>query len=459
MVVINQNVFIHSFRGIGAIMLLAFSSFCFALPQLAGSKTAYHYDTKQTITPVPKGYQAFYINHIGRHGSRYISKSKYEEIAYQTLLLADKDNQLTDEGKSLLKQVLYIKQLNNNHYGELTDLGRQDIGLISQRMLANNPTVFKGHNIAVISSTSPRAKETAEIFVQPFKAKYPHIQVTTQPENGQTLLRFFNYSPAYDKYKQSKAVKNALKEIKFSPKTIALSQTVAMKFFTHDFIEKLNVGMDIGEYNSIKTEDFSLAVYQLYQELQALPTEVLVNHQLNFDDYFSEEANAWFNTVVTAKNYLQIGPAFDANGIQIKIAAPLLRNMLMTADNAITNNNVDANLRFAHAETLSPLATLMEIEGTTKVAKTLFDYPTVWHAEKIIPMGANIQWIFYKSEQPHHPILVKILLNEQEVHLPISTQQYPYYRWQDVKQFYTNKLNQLGLNENQPDIDMLKKLK
>lgn len=459
MVVINQNVFVHSFRGIGAIMLLAFSSFCFALPQLAGSKTAYYYDTKQTITLTPKGYQAFYINHIGRHGSRYISKSKSEDIAYHTLLLAEENNQLTDSGKLLLKQVLYIKQLNNNHYGELTDLGRKDIGLISQRMLKNNPTVFKGHNIAVISSTSPRAKETAEIFVQPFKEKYPHVQVTTQPENEQTLLRFFNYSPAYDKYKQSKVVKNALKEIKFSPKTVALSQTVAMKFFTLDFIEKLNVGMDVGEYNSIKTEDFSLAVYQLYQELQALPTEVLVNHQLNFDDYFSEEANAWFNTVVTAKNYLQIGPAFDANGIQIKIAAPLLRDMLMTADNAITNNNVDANLRFAHAETLSPLATLMEIEGTAKVAKTLFDYPAVWHAEKIIPMGANIQWIFYKNEQPHHPILVKILLNEQEVHLPISTQQYPYYHWQDVKQFYTNKLNQLGLNENQSDIDMLKKLK
>lgn len=74
-------------------------------------------------------------------------------------------------------------------------------------------------------------------------------------------------------------------------------------------------------------------------------------------------------------------------------------------------------------------------------------------------MGANIQWIFYKSEQTHQPILIKVLLNEREVHLPIKTDSYPYYRWNNVKQFYVNKLNKLGLDENQSAIEMLKNLK
>ena len=133
--------------------------------------------------------------------------------------------------------------------------------------------------------------------------------------------------------------------------------------------------------------------------------------------------------------------------------------MIHTADEAIANQKLDANLRFAHAETVSPLATLLEINGTYTVTNSLFDYPSVWQADKIVPMSANIQWIFYQSQQANQPVLVKVLLNEQEVKIPVPTNNYPYYRWQDVKQFYINKLNKLGLKDSQNTLEMLKNLK
>jgi multiple inositol-polyphosphate phosphatase / 2,3-bisphosphoglycerate 3-phosphatase len=141
---IKQHFFIYP---IATMMLHILSPLSFAEMLTSGSKTAYQYDLQQSIAPVPDGYQAFYIDHVGRHGSRYISKSKFEDIAYKVLNLAEKDNQLTEMGNSLLKQVISIKALNKNHYGELTDLGRKDIRLISQRMLANNPTVFNGKKL------------------------------------------------------------------------------------------------------------------------------------------------------------------------------------------------------------------------------------------------------------------------------------------------------------------------
>lgn len=443
-----------------SIFLFVFSSMSFAQQVIvSGSKTAYQYDTAKTLTPAPKGYQAFYIDHIGRHGSRYISKSKYEDIAYQTLLLAEKEGQLTALGEDLLRQVTIIKQFNQNHYGELTDLGRQDIGLISQRMLANNPTVFKGQKIEAITSSSPRAKETAEIFIKAFQAKYPNITITQQPDDKQTLLRFFEYSPAYDEYKSSKVVKKGISSLEDATKTIQMSHDIAQKIFNHDFSNKLNKGIEIIGKSPIKSRDFVFAVYQLYQELLAFPSQVLTDNHLDLTAYFTKEQQQWFSTVATVKNYLQIGPAFDANGIQIKIAAPLVWDLIHTADEAVANSNIDANLRFAHAETISPLVTLLEIAGTSTVANSLFDYPTVWQADKIIPMSANLQLIFYKSNQANQPVLVKALLNEQEVKLPVSTNYYPYYRWNDVKQFYVNKLNKLGLSDNQIELEMLKNLK
>ena len=442
------------------IFLIVFSSMSFAQQMtVSGSKTAYQYDTTQHLTPAPKGYQAFYINHIGRHGSRYISKEKYEDIAYNILLLADKEDQLTNRGKALLKQVATIMQLNKNHYGELTDLGRKDISLISQRMLANNPTVFKGQQLNVITSSSPRAKETAKIFMQAFNTKYPNVEIRQQPDDAQTLLRFFDYSPAYYEYKSSKTLKKAIKSLEHAPQTIQMGDEIAKKIFTSDFSSKLNNGVDVIGKSTIKTNDFVIAIYQLYQELLAFPSQVLTDNHLDLSTYFSVEEQTWLNTVVGTKNYLQIGPAFDANGIQIKIAAPLLWHMIHTADEAIANQKLDANLRFAHAETVSPLATLLEISGTYTVTNSLFDYPSVWQADKIVPMSANIQWIFYQSQQANQPVLVKVLLNEQEVKIPVPTNNYPYYRWQDVKQFYVNKLNKLGLKDSQNTLEMLKNLK
>ena len=438
---IKQSFFIQFL--IVAILLLIFSPLSLA----------------KMMTAVPAGYQAFYIDHIGRHGSRYLSKSKYEDIAYSVLTLAEKNNQLTDMGKSLLKQIIRINALNRNHYGELTDLGRKDISLISQRMLNNYPTVFKGQKIEVISSTSPRAKETAEIFVKPFKANYPDIQIFQPPENKQTLLRFFEYSPAYDAYKKSKNIKAALKLLERATKTADMSQDVARLIFTADFIHQLNNSVALSEKSSIKTADFVIAIYQLYQELLSFPPETLAGNHLDFSDYFTQDQLVWFNTVVTAKNFLQIGPAFDAKGIQVKIAAPLLLDMLKTADKAITDKNVDANLRFAHAETVSPLATLLELEGAYTAVNSVEDYPSVWQAERIIPMGANIQWIFYQSNQSNQPILIKVMLNEREVHLPLPTNNFPYYQWDEVKQYYKNKLHKLGLTDESASLEWLNKVK
>ncbi|MDF7666827.1 histidine-type phosphatase [Orbaceae bacterium ESL0727] len=428
-------------------------------PILSGSKTAYYYDVVQIQTPAPQGYQPFYIDHVGRHGSRYISSAKSEQRVYQLLLLADQAQQLTPKGQQLLTQVMTLMKLNQNHYGELTDLGRQAIRSIGQRMWDNYPTVFTGKSIAVLSSTVPRAQESAAIFLQPFSAKYPGVKVEQQPNHQQTLLRFFDYSPAYLQYKKSHAIKQQLQSIAQTPQINAMSNAVAERIFRATFLSQLEQGAVMVNHAPIHTNDFVIALYTLYQALLSFTPQTLHDHQLDLQSYFGDDENNAFAIVVTAKDYLQIGPAFDANGIQIKIAAPLLWNIIHTADSAITGNRLAANLRFGHAETLSPLATLLEIEHTHTVADSLLTYPAVWQAATIIPMAANIQFIFYKPTDSHdisaNHILVKLLLNEKEVHLPIITDHYPYYRWDKVKQFYVNKLNRLGLADNQSDQALL----
>ena len=48
-----------------------------------------------------------------------------------------------------------------------------------------------------------------------------------------------------------------------------------------------------------------------------------------------------------------------------------------------------------------------------------------------------MQIVFYKKKaKTDGDILVKFLLNEQEVHVPVETDSFPYYKWDDVRAYY-----------------------
>ena len=65
-----------------------------------------------------------------------------------------------------------------------------------------------------------------------------------------------------------------------------------------------------------------------------------------------------------------------------------------------------------------------------------------WQNYKIFPMACNIQLIFYKHKKNRGDVLVKALLNEREVSLPVPTTMHPYYRWDDVRDYWTKKLGE-----------------
>ena len=64
-----------------------------------------------------------------------------------------------------------------------------------------------------------------------------------------------------------------------------------------------------------------------------------------------------------------------------------------------------------------------------------------WINYRIFPMGANIQFIFYRSSPADKDVLVKVLLNENEATLPIPTENAPYYKWNEVRKYYLDKLD------------------
>ena len=56
-------------------------------------------------------------------------------------------------------------------------------------------------------------------------------------------------------------------------------------------------------------------------------------------------------------------------------------------------------------------------------------------------MACNVQLIFFRD--PKHPdkdVLVKFMLNEEEKRIPVDTDIFPFYRWEDVKRYYRTQV-------------------
>ena len=88
-------------------------------------------------------------------------------------------------------------------------------------------------------------------------------------------------------------------------------------------------------------------------------------------------------------------------------------------------------LRFGHESCLLPFVCLLELDDYGKAYSDMETLADHWHSYEIFPMASNVQFVFYRKANDSD-VLVKVLLNEREVQLPVDTDRAPYYPWAEV---------------------------
>jgi hypothetical protein len=120
----------------------------------------------------------------------------------------------------------------------------------------------------------------------------------------------------------------------------------------------------------------------------------------------------------------------------------LLRRIIQQADSCIQQPKTNVHLRFGHETVLLPLICLLDINGFGLVTEDFDQLESKgWINYHIFPMGSNLQFIFYRKSPADRDPLFKVLLNENEATLPLSSDLAPYYRWSDFRQYYLRKLD------------------
>lgn len=126
------------------------------------------------------------------------------------------------------------------------------------------------------------------------------------------------------------------------------------------------------------------------------------------------------------------------------MAKPLLEDFFSSISRCIEEKSSTVNLRFAHAATIIPFATLLSIPEFSDRAADVSDIyrydNNPWRGENIAPMAANIQWEIYQHEENASQILIRMLYNEAEVRfkqdcLSITSDSF-FYDFNELKRSY-----------------------
>ncbi len=421
---------------------VAISGFAQDLRQMGSNYYAYPTPTAK-YTKAPAGYKPFYLSHYGRHGSRFHQPADHYHALYNTLAKADSLGKLTDLGKSLLERAKYLDEYAAPRAGDLTQLGVAQHQGIAKRMVKNFPEVFKNDAyIEAYASTSVRCVVSMAAFLEELHAQKPKVEI--HQESGKYLMSFI--SPLdFGKIINESNTPAWQKENEKLYSHVNPTRMMRALFNDSNYIKK-----------NVDGGDLLSKIYEIGNSLQGSP-EI----EFNFDDLWTDEEftarwhaqNAWWYSV------LGNNPFAKKQGLDN--ARPLLKNVLDEADKVIAADTTKADktaakpakkttatLRFGHDTVIFPFAVLLQLEnGSMNTGFETADMENlhkVWRDYEISPMAANVQFVFYKAAKKGSPILVKVMLNEIEQKLPVTCDSAtikncptaPYYRWDDVREFY-----------------------
>ncbi len=403
-----------------------------------GTKTIYQPQQKKYI-PAPAGYQAVFINHVGRHGARHLTKDVTASLAYKLLQKADSTQALTGDGIKLLAMVTRLQQIEKPVLKFISIRGAREQQGIGQRMLRNYGNVFKpGYKLNIAITKEERTKQSAEAFLKGLN----YTPAANEEVVDNDILRFFSIAPAYQEFESNGNWKPYMEKLENAVKPKDFNEKMLTRFFNKVFLD----GLSADEQDTFVDDifGFSSITNSIQQEIT---NAGYTADQLNFRTLISCDELRVLDMLNSADEFVKKSSGMDKNGIQVRDAVPLLVSFINTTDSYIATQSLAANLRFAHAETIAPIAALMDIAAADKQAPDILTYSHIWSAASVIPLSSNVQWILYRNKPGKY--LIKVMLNEKEAAIDgVSTKTFPYYSWASVRKHYFNKLTSLHVNLN-----------
>ena len=432
---------------------------CLAQPEVvlgdpfksSGLDNIYDFDA-QICTAAPKGYEAFYISHYGRHGSRYPYTATVATALLDMLHEAGEKENLSEYGNGLMTRLELFMEKAGNHIGELTDLGRQQQYRLAGEMAERYPQAFrKGAVVTAQASSSSRSILSMASFCTALARKCPSIRIdqfqgfaetqATAPNMGRNPLRIKGPGLG-NPYRESPA---EFMQRRFPEFT----ETVLGKMFRDPYAA-------LGDRDVQYLMDH---IYMLIGGMNSLPDGV----RMDFSDIATPEtlARMWeldnyqrfceyiVYTASCCSVFKDIIERADARLALLDSAAGKLEGRAEGRAEGAVGRAEGADLRFGHDHVLMSLLMIADIDSFGELPENPDELGHVFQTFRS-PMAANLHFVFYRPKNGRGPILTGLSLNGQPARLSaldkelgISPDESAFYRWDDVKAWFKKRVSQL----------------
>ena len=383
------------------------------------------YMMADSLAQLPAGFTPFYISHYGRHGSRWMPKD--ERYVWICRHFEDERN-LTPLGVKVKGMLNRVWQNAKGNGGKLSRLGALQHRGIADRMYQRYPQIFAaGNHVKARSSVVDRCAKSMLAFTSELRHLQPDLQMDVKTDSAD--MAWIAYvSP----------------DIKMLEKRTQVVPQVSPDRFLRQL------------FKDISLVDEPL---RLMTELHAVASSIQ-DVGLNFPTY-PQDIEDGLNALFTDEEFRAI---YDANNrrmtinngndptnesIPARCAVSLWQNIEAEADAALRSPQASATLRFGHDTALYRLLSLLfntahlpqDAKGNPEEVVLGDD---VDRMDRVVPMGANLQMVFYKNAQDS--VLFKFMLNERDIQLSSLAQvEYGtcYYSWNTWKQMMHERIHHL----------------
>ncbi len=322
-----------------------------------------------------------------------------------------------------------VERMSHGRLGELTPLGHRQHKGIAQRMYHNFPEVFEGDVLVDARSTVViRCILSMQAECLALQALNPKLRFRSDASRHD--MYYMNYEKDEDINKYRKAPEIREVRNKFWEETVDSRPFVRRLISSEQYIK-----------DSVNCDALMGSIFDVCSNMQSLDTD------LDLYEFFTPEEcyQLWRNA--NLRWYINYGASPLTKGKTPFFEANLLRNIIATADTCLQQEHPGATLRFGHEVVVYPLAALLELGNNGKAYTDPATLEDNIRNYDIFPMGSNVQLIFYRKKGSDD-ILVKAMLNEREVTLPVGQSSHaPYYHWKDLRAYYLDKLNRFTTDD------------
>ena len=347
---------------------------------------------------VPDSLEVVYIDHVGRHGARFLSKASYTR---DMLKFLDDAGPLTPAGVRLRALCHRLDSVTAGRYGALDSIGMVEQTGIGDRMSRRGAEALRQlDSVTAIASYVPRCVMSMDMCSHAVIWNHPKTEMGQgSGPRYNTLVRFFDTDSAYLAYDRSNEWKR-------------IWEAYDAKVSPVDAVRRL-----IPNCNAVsdkKLRKMARVMYKIVAGANAVFGSVDWQAFYTPDEY----RRAWQSE--NLRHYL----TYSANGLSLtpsRMSRHLVADIAASLEHA-SRPGYDGpamTLRFGHAETLMPLLSQLAVPGCRYVTTDWSGVAGHWRDYEVVPMATNLQLLLLRSKGTDR-LYVQTLHNEQPA-MPLMT--------------------------------------